>query len=173
MNERLSSARAVAITERLQAGGVEVAAYLPDSWLTPLISEVHASPAIRDVLVTREDDAVAVAAGAALMGSRGVVLCQNAGLLLSTNVLAAMALHHQLPLVVVAAWRGEPHDGFFYQMYKGQVSDDVARAIGLTVHHVRGAEDDWLFERASEQAWLQRRPVVLMATRQALLGAAR
>ena len=28
----------------------------------------------------------------------------------------------------------------------------------------------WLFERASEQAWLQRRPVVLLCSKRALLG---
>ncbi len=57
-------------------------------------------------------------------------------------------------------------------MYKGQVSQDVAEAIGLTVHHITGPEDDWLFERASEQAWLQRRPVLLLCSRDALLGVA-
>jgi sulfopyruvate decarboxylase subunit alpha len=104
------------------------------------------------------------------MGVRSAVLCQNAGVLLATNVLAAFALHHQLPLVVIAANRGGPDDGFFYQMYKGQVCADVARAAGLTVHHVQGPRDDWLFERAHEQAWLQRRPVVLLCSRAALLG---
>ncbi|MFS3127929.1 thiamine pyrophosphate-binding protein [Nocardioides sp. Bht2] len=166
------SERARAITDRLRAGGVEVAAYLPDSWLTPLIDQVIDDPAITHVRVSREDDAMAVAGGAALMGKRAAVLCQNAGMLLSANVLAAFALHHQLPLVIVAAARGEANDGFYYQMYKGQVSADVAAAIGLTVHHVNGPEDDWLFERASEQAWLQRRPVVLLCSRDALLGSA-
>ncbi len=166
------SERAQAITDRLRAGGVEVAAYLPDSWLTPLINQVIEDPAITHVRVSREDDAMAVAGGAALMGKRAAVLCQNAGMLLSANVLAAFALHHQLPLVIVAAARGEANDGFYYQMYKGQVSADVAAAIGLTVHHVNGPEDDWLFERASEQAWLQRRPVLLLCSRDALLGVA-
>lgn len=164
------SERAQVITERLRAGGVEVAAYLPDSWLTPLINQIIAEPAIIHARVSREDDAMAVAGGAALMGKRAVVLCQNAGMLLSANVLAAFALHHQLPLVIVAAARGEANDGFYYQMYKGQVSQGVAEAIGITAHRVEGPGDDWLFERASEQAWLQRRPVLLSCSRDALLG---
>ncbi len=166
----VSTRRATTIVERLRAGGVEVAAYVPDSWLSPLIEAAVADPQITHVRVVREDDAMAVAAGAALMGKRAAVFCQNAGMLLSANVLAAMTLHHQLPLVIVAAARGGADDGFYYQMYKGQVSNDVARAIGLTVHEVTGPADDWLFERASEQAWLQRRPVVLMCSRDALLG---
>lgn len=166
------SERARIITDRLLAGGVEVAAYLPDSWLTPLINQVIAEPAITHARVSREDDAMAVAGGAALMGKRAVVLCQNAGMLLSANVLAAFALHHQLPLMIVAAARGEANDGFYYQMYKDQVSEGVAQAIGLTVHRVERPDDDWLFERASEQAWLQRRPVLLLCSRDTLMGVA-
>ena len=165
------SERAEQIVSRLSAGGVELAAYLPDSWLTPLIDRVIAEPRITHVRVSREDDAMAVAGGAALMGKRAAVLCQNAGVLLSANVLAAFALHHQLPLLIVAAARGGAEDGFFYQMYKGQVTAGVADAIGLSVHRVDGPADDWLFARASEQAWLQRRPTVLLCSRDALLGA--
>jgi len=168
-----ATARSAAIVDRLRAGGVEVAAYLPDSWLTPLIDTVAADDGIRHVRVTREDDAMAIAAGAALMGKRAAVLCQNAGVLLSANVLAAFALHHQLPLVILAAGRGGAEDGFYYQMYKGQVTEPVAAALGLTVHHVDGPDDDWLIERACEEAWLQRRPVVLLCSRDALLGGAR
>ena len=36
------------------------------------------------------------------------------------------------------------------------------------MHRVDTAADDWLFERAAEQAWLQRRPVVLLCSRRAL-----
>ncbi|MDQ6524952.1 thiamine pyrophosphate-binding protein [Nocardioides sp. LHD-245] len=165
-----ATTRSTAIVDRLKAGGVGLAAYLPDSWLSPLIGEVVADPSILDVRVTREDDAVAIAGGAALMGLRSAVLCQNAGVLLSANVLAAFAHHHELPLVVVAAARGGAEDGFYYQMYKGQVTAGVAAAAGLTVHHVDGPADDWLFEKASEQAWLLRRPVVLLCSRRALLG---
>jgi len=171
MADSLASARAGQILERLHAGGVRLVASLPDSWLTPLIDHLASSREIIHVPVTREDDAVAVAGGAALMGVRAAVLCQNAGVLLATNVLAAFALYHQLPLVVIAAARGGADDGFFYQMYKGQVCSDVARAAGLTVHEVRESCDDWLFERAHEQAWLQRRPVLLLCSRAALLGA--
>ncbi|PBC35909.1 hypothetical protein CJ178_31220 [Rhodococcus sp. ACPA4] len=171
MSERKAAAvRGEQIAARLAAGGVELAAYLPDSWLTPLIERVIADESIKDVRVSREDDAMAIAGGAALMGRRAAVLCQNAGVLLSTNVLSAFAHHHQLPVVIVAAARGGAEDGFYYQMYKGKVTESVATAAGLAVHHVNGPDDDWLFERASEQAWLERRPVVLLCSRSALLG---
>lgn len=162
--------RAAHVVNRLRAGGVRLAASLPDSWLGPLLAEVDATEEITHVRAAREDDAVAVAGGAALMGTRSAVLCQNAGVLLATNVLAGFAWHHQIPLLVVAADRGGAEDGFFYQTYKGTVAAGVAAAAGLTVHRVNGPSDHWLFERGSEQAWLQRRPVVLLCARAALVG---
>jgi sulfopyruvate decarboxylase TPP-binding subunit len=164
------SERAKQIVDRLCAGGIAMAASLPDSWLAPLLDEIDVTSAMTHVRVAREDDAVAIAGGAALMGTRAAVLCQNAGLLLSTNVLAAFAWHHQLPLLVVAVDRGGPDDGFFYQAYKSQVAASVAASAGLTVHRVGGPADNWLFERGIEQAWLQRRPVVLLCARAALIG---
>lgn len=163
--------RAERIVGRLRAGGIEIAASLPDSWLSAVIDRVEADERLTHVRVTREDEAVAIAGGAALMGRRGVVLCQNAGVLLSANVLAAYALHHQLPMLIVAVSRGGPDDGFYYQAYKGQVTAGVAAAVGLSAHRVDSAADDWLFERAAEQSWLQRRPVLLLCSRAALLGA--
>lgn len=158
------------IVAALRRGGVTVTASLPDSWLGGLIEAAEATPGHTHLRVAREDDAVAVAAGAALMGTRSAVFAQNAGVLLSANILAALAHHHQIPLVMVAADRGEPHDGFYYQAYKGQVTEDVVTALGLTVHRIDSPDRHWLFERASEQAWLQRRPVILLCPRATLQG---
>lgn len=164
--------RGEAIHSRLVAGGVTIAASLPDSWLTPTIDAVSADPGIVHTRVTREDDAVAIAAGAALMGAQSAVLCQNAGVLLATNMLAALAHHHQLPFVIVAADRGGPEDSFYYQAYKGAVTSDVVAALRLPIHRVSGPQDDWLIERSCEQALMHRRPVVLLCSKAALTGAA-
>ncbi|WP_283138315.1 thiamine pyrophosphate-binding protein [Rhizohabitans arisaemae] len=162
--------RAAQITARLRAGGAEIAASLPDSWLSALIDAVTDTPEITHVRVTREDDGVAVCAGASLMGRRAVLVCQNAGLLLSANVLAGYAHHHRIPLVVIAADRGGPEDGFYYQAYKGRVTPGVLTALELPWHRVGDARDDWLFERAFEQAAMHRSPVVLLCSRAALTG---
>lgn len=158
------------LVDGLAAAGVSFAASLPDSWLSEVLDAVDRAPGIIHVRVTREDDGAAVCAGAALAGVRSVLLCQNAGVLLATNGLAAYALHHQLPFLVLAALRGGPDDGFFYQAYKGQVTVPVLDAIGLPHHLLDGPADDHLIGDAMNQAWLHRRPVVVLCTRRALLG---
>lgn len=165
-----AASRAEALVDQLVAGGVELAATLPDSWLTAVIERVADHPDLRHVRVTREDDGAAVCAGAALAGKRAVLVCQNAGALLAANGLAAYALHHQLPFLVLAAHRGDHDDGFYYQAYKGAVVPKVLDAIGLPRHHLKSSADDHLVGEALDQAWLHQRPVVVLCSRRALLG---
>jgi sulfopyruvate decarboxylase TPP-binding subunit len=166
----ISATRGSALVDHLVAAGVSVAASLPDSWLSGVIDALDRAPGIVHVRLAREDDGAAVCAGAALAGARSVLVCQNAGVLLSANGLAAYALHHQLPFLVLAVARGGPDDGHFYQAYKGAVTTGVVQALGLPHHFLTSRAGDHLITEAMDQAWLHRRPVVVLCSRRALLG---
>jgi sulfopyruvate decarboxylase subunit alpha len=158
------------IVAGLKRAGIDLVASLPDKWLSDLIDAVADDPAFTHVRVTREDDGVGICAGAYLGGRKAALVCQNAGLLLATNVLAGYAYHHQIPFLILAAYRGRQDDGYYYQMYKGRVTVPVLDAIGLSHHLVAGPADLDLIEEAAREADLARRPVVLLFTRRALLG---
>lgn len=162
-------AGAMSVADALVDVGVTTVASLPDSWLRPLLDEVDADPRLRHVRVTREDEAIAVAAGVALGGGFGAVVCQNAGLLLSTNVLAAYVHLHRFPLVVVAADRGDVDDDQYYQLYKHQVTAGVLSAVGLEVHRVAAPPLAPAVAAVAVQARLARRPGVVLASRAALV----
>lgn len=167
------TANAERIVTALVSAGVEIAASLPDSWLSPLIARIETEPAIRHVRVAREDDGVGICAGASLGGKRAVLVCQNAGLLLSANALAGYAHHHQLPFLVLAAYRGSYEDRFYYQMYKGLVTEPVLAALAIPFHVVDRIADVAIIEDAVREASLARRPVVVLLRREALLGDAK
>ncbi|MFO1286028.1 MAG: hypothetical protein U1F49_05535 [Rubrivivax sp.] len=88
--------------------------------------------------LAREDDGVGLCAGAWLGGMRAALICQNSALLLAANVLAAMAHHHQIPFLVLAAQRGSFDDNQYYQMYKGRVAEPLLSALGLPYHVIDG-----------------------------------
>jgi len=158
------------IVSALKRAGIDIVASLPDKWLTELIEEITGDPAITHVRVTREDDGVGLCAGAYLGGRKAALVCQNAGLLLSANALAGYALHHQIPFLVLSAYRGNHDDAYYYQMYKGRVTRPVLQALGLPHHVVASPGDFYLIEEGAQQAYLTRMPVVLLLTRRALLG---
>jgi sulfopyruvate decarboxylase subunit alpha len=161
---------AEAIIAGLQAAGIDLVASLPDKWLTPLAERIDARPAFTHVRLASEDDGVGVCAGAFVGGRRAALICQNAGLLLAANALAGMALHHQTPFLALAAHRGAYDDSFFYQVYKGQTVEGVLHALEVPFYVVDDESQLGLVERAAKQAYLARRPVVLLLRRQALLG---
>lgn len=159
------------LVEALAGTGVAFAASVPDSWLTGILEALDASEAIRHIGVTREDEGVGLVAGMTLAGRRGVVVCQNAGVLLSVNALAGYGSHHGLAVPVIAALRGGPDDGFYYQSYKAR---STARVLdGIDVPHFVVSDPDRIEDaaRVVDMAWLHRRPAVALLTREALLGA--
>ena len=167
------AANADLIVRALVAAKVEIAASLPDSWLTPVIARIESESAIRHVRVTREDDGAGICAGASLGGKRAVLVCQNAGVLLSANALAGYAHHHQLPFVVLAVYRGSHEDRFYYQMYKGLVTEPVLAGLRIPYHVVDSIGDAAIVGDAVRESQLARRPVVVLLRHAALFGEGR
>ena len=158
------------ILEQLKKSGIDLVASLPDQWLGKLIAKCEADPAITHIRLAREDDGVGLCAGAWLGGRKAALICQNSGVLLAVNALGAMAYHHQIPLVIVAAHRGHFDDNQYYQMYKGRVAEPLLSALGLPYHVIDGPEDFDLVQHGARQAYLCRQPLVLLLRRRALVG---
>ena len=58
----------------LKDGGIAQVAYVPDAGHAHLIRRVQSDPDIRDIVLTTEEEGVALAAGAWLGGQRAVLL---------------------------------------------------------------------------------------------------
>jgi sulfopyruvate decarboxylase subunit alpha len=125
----MSGARS--IVAGLEAGGVTLAASVPDTWIGKLMAEVRRSDKIRAVDVGREEEAVAVACGANLAGGRGAVLIQNAGLLNCGGVLAGLVELYRIPCFFVVSLRGDHRDPVYYHAPKGRVTEGTLRAWHL------------------------------------------
>ena len=160
------------LVEALADADVVLAASLPDSWLTGVLEALDASETIRHIPVAREDEAVGLVAGMTLGGRRGVVVCQNAGLLVSVNALAGYGAYHGLAVPVIAALRGGPDDGFYYQSYKARTTGRVLDGIDVPSFTVSDPDRIADAARVVDMAWLHRRPAVALLTRDALLGSA-
>lgn len=92
----------------LQSRGVGLFSGVPCSYLTPLINEVIDAPAAQYLNAVNEGDAVAVAVGAQLGGTRSLVMFQNSGFGNAVNPLTSLAFTFRVPILSVVTWRGEP-----------------------------------------------------------------
>jgi sulfopyruvate decarboxylase TPP-binding subunit len=98
--------KAAEILRALTAGGVTHVVGLPDNISAPLFDAVERHPAIRLVMVTREGEAFAVAAGLWIGGASPLVVVQNTGLLESGDALRGTVLRLGAPIPILVTGRG-------------------------------------------------------------------
>ena len=81
---------------------------VPCSYLTPFINYVLQDPSLHYVSMANEGDAVALIAGAALAGTRGIAMMQNSGLGNAVSPLTSLTWTFRLPQLLIVTWRGQP-----------------------------------------------------------------
>lgn len=95
-----------AVVRILKANEVSLVAYVPDNVLAPLIRLLHADPYFTVVCPAREEEAVAIVAGAYMAGKRGITLMQTSGFATIPNALASLAVPYEIPLLLMVSERG-------------------------------------------------------------------
>ena len=94
--------------EAARERGCEWYAGVPCSYLTPFINYVLQDPSLHYVSMANEGDAVALIAGVALAGSRGIAMMQNSGLGNAVSPLTSLTWTFRLPQPLIGTWRGQP-----------------------------------------------------------------
>ena len=89
----------------LKEGDVRQIAYVPDAGHAHVIA-AHADPDMSDVVLTTEEEGIALAAGAWLGGQRAVLLMQSSGV---GNCVNMLSLPHdcRFPFLTLVTMRGE------------------------------------------------------------------
>jgi phosphonopyruvate decarboxylase len=80
----------------------------PCSYLKPFINYAIDHPKINFVDATNEGDAVAMAAGAWLGGTKAVVMFQNSGLGNAVNPITSLSCAFEIPFLGITTLRGDP-----------------------------------------------------------------
>lgn len=139
---------AVALHEGLKAGGANFVVHLPDSVLFKALPLILADPEIQTIVCSREDEGIAMAAGAYLGGKLPVVMMEGSGVGYSGLILARAALQRTPMLVMASHSRalGEPYD---YHAAGCIAGEGVFR--GLNIPHVI-IQDPAQIRTAVEQA---------------------
>ena len=99
---------AAQFVEAARSRGFEWYAGVPCSYLTPFINYVLQDDSLHYVSAANEGDAVAVIAGVALAGKRGITMMQNSGLGNAVSPLTSLTWTFRLPQLLIVTWRGQP-----------------------------------------------------------------
>jgi sulfopyruvate decarboxylase alpha subunit len=118
------------IFQVLTENRVRQVAYIPDIGHASLIKMCHKSNNMKTVVLTTEEEGVALLAGAWLGGDRGVLLMQSSGVGNCINMLSLTRVC-RMPLLILVTMRGEWGEFNPWQVPMGQNSNPVLTAAGV------------------------------------------
>jgi sulfopyruvate decarboxylase alpha subunit len=90
----------------LENNGYNYCISLPCSKIQNLYNLILDSDKIQTILVTREEEGVGIAAGLYLGGKKPFLLIQSSGLGNSFNALNSLIITYEIPLLILASYRG-------------------------------------------------------------------
>lgn len=126
------------IFDLLAEAGVSLFAYVPDAGNAALVELAEARDATRPVLLSSEEEGVALCAGADLAGGRAVLLMQSSGV---GNCVNMLSLAGCFPLLMIVTMRGDHGEQNPWQYPMGQAVEPVLRAMGVQPVRVERADE--------------------------------
>ncbi|MEU4613587.1 phosphonopyruvate decarboxylase [Streptomyces umbrinus] len=124
----------------LKKRGVQQIAYVPDSGHSHTIREAGRDPAIHDVVLTTEEEGVAVVSGAWLGGQRAVLLMQSSGVGNCVNMFSLLQMA-RFPFLTLVTMRGEYAEFNPWQGPMGRITQQTLELMGITVVRADDPED--------------------------------
>ena len=158
------------VFDLLVEAGVSLFAYVPDAGNRALIDLADAHNDTRAVLLSSEQEGVALAAGADLVGARAVLCMQSSGVGNCPNMLS-LAKGGRFPMLMIVTMRGDYGEMNPWQYPMGQAVGPVLEAMGVLTYRVEREGDLEAAARAAiDAAWRGGQSVALVLS-QRFLGA--
>jgi sulfopyruvate decarboxylase subunit alpha len=122
-----------AFDEGFRAAGIDFAVFLPDSMLDGVEQRLLARGEVACYQCSREDEGIAMAMGAFLVGKKPVALMEGSGIGLSALILARGIIQHT-PTLIVAGHSSTLGERFDYHGATRLVAEPVLRALNIPYH---------------------------------------
>src|SRR5215468_10496684 len=149
--------------------GIRQVGYVPDAGHARLIELCVADPDIHDVVLTTEEEGVALAAGAALGGQRAALLMQSSGVGNCINMFSLMR-NCGFPCVILVTMRGEFGEFNPWQVPMGSITEASLKLCGFLTYRVEeAAEIDEIVGAGCDMAFGGNLPVAILLS-QRLIG---
>jgi sulfopyruvate decarboxylase alpha subunit len=124
----------------LKRANVSQVGYVPDAGHARLIERCRADPDIHDVVLTTEEEGVALSAGAWLGGERAALLMQSSGVGNCINMLSLMRTC-RFPLAMLITMRGEWEEFNPWQLPMGSIVEPALKLCEAEIYRVRSPDE--------------------------------
>jgi sulfopyruvate decarboxylase alpha subunit len=158
-----------AVFKVLKEGGVRQIAYVPDTGHSHAIRSAIADPDIEDVVLTTEEEGVALVSGAWLGGQRAVLLMQSSGVGNCVNMFSLLQAA-DFPFFTLVTMRGEYAEFNPWQGPMGKATQGALELMGIHVMRVDHPDEVEAIVSAGFDAAFQAGERVAVLLGQSLIG---
>lgn len=128
------------IHDVLVRADVRQVSYVPDAGHTRLIRMCEETGTMRTVVLTTEEEGVALSAGAWLGGQRAVLLMQSSGVGNCVNMFSMIA-NCRAPFLTIVTMRGEYHEFNPWQVPMGSATEQAFEMMGVRTIRVNTLDE--------------------------------
>lgn len=129
-----------AIFDALKAAQIQQVFYVPDAGHAHVIERAHQDPDMKTVVLTTEEEGVAMSCGAWLGGQRSVLLMQSSGVGNCINMFSLLQ-SCRIPFLTLITMRGEYAEFNPWQGPMSKATQPVLEAMGIRVLRVTDPEE--------------------------------
>ncbi len=129
-----------AVFKALKDGDIKQVAYVPDAGHAYAIRAAIADPDLKDVVLTTEEEGVAVVSGAWLGGDRAALLMQSSGVGNCVNMFSLLRSCN-FPFLTLVTMRGEYAEFNPWQGPMGKTTQQALELMGITVMRASEPEE--------------------------------
>jgi len=83
------------------------------------------------IISTREEEAIGIATGMTLSGSKSLVFMQNAGFGNSISTITSLVQMYKIPLIFLIGWRGYLSSDAPEHLLLGKIQPDILKLLGI------------------------------------------
>jgi sulfopyruvate decarboxylase subunit alpha len=153
------------IIREIVAGGIQFVVSVPDITTSEgLLRPLSKGAGPKLVRICKEDEGVAICAGLAFTGKRGLLLIQQTGLLDSINAVRGVAVEYALPICMMVGLL-EKEIGVMPRQskrYGVRIVEPILEAMGVGYHNIEAQADVQKIRPAIDAAFTDSKPTVIL-----------
>ncbi|GAH57541.1 unnamed protein product, partial [marine sediment metagenome] len=138
----------VVLYEAIKDLGVNLLLTLPDNMIQGLLKIVSERNEIREIVITREEEGIGIAAGAYLGGLTPAIIMQNSGLGNSINAIKSLLQLYKIPILLILSHRGTEREKIAAQIPMGEVTLSLLECLNVKTFVVKFIENIENFKKA-------------------------
>ncbi len=144
----------------MKSCGLDVVLTLPCDKFKNLLAMIPAN--FKELPMTREENGVGIAAGLFMAGKKPAMMIQSTGIGNSLNSLSSLNMTYDIPLPILASWRGVYKEGIPAQMPFGKSLEAILDGAGIPYISLSTANELQLIKKAINQSYKSNAPVVVL-----------